>query len=106
MEIQNAIEILSCIKSEIERTHGAARDVDALNMALQSMERDIKMEADGFYMPNGFYGTCTKCGRAIVRVNYCPKCGQAIQIPKRKKENDARSTNDSEEQNHCRNDES
>lgn len=106
MKIQTAIEVLSCIKSEIEKTHGTVMDVDALNTALQSMKRDIKMEADGIYRMNGFYGKCPKCGRVIVRVNYCPKCGQAIHVPKRKKENDERSANAGKEQNHCGNDES
>lgn len=103
MDIQNAIEVLRRIQHEIEKDHGKENiEVSALDTALQSMERDIKVEATGIYRMNGFYGNCPKCGRTIVYVNYCPKCGQAIKLPERKKGNHERSTNESQEQNHRR----
>ena len=95
MDIQNAMEVLRRIRNDIEKDHEKENiDISALDTALRSMGRDVEVEATGIYRMNGFYGTCPKCGRAIVHVNYCPKCGQAIKLPERKKENHERSTNE------------
>lgn len=52
---------------------------EALNMAIADMEKQIPRKIANYRKTeNAIYGNCLICGRRVIKDNYCPKCGTAL----------------------------
>ena len=44
-----------------------------------ALEKQIPRKINNYKkQPNARYGDCPICGRRVIKENYCPRCGQAL----------------------------
>ena len=48
-------------------------------LSIEALEKQIPKKVKNIIKrPNGLYGNCPDCNHALLKENYCPRCGQAI----------------------------
>lgn len=78
MTREEAIKLLDMLHGMIEDNLGSDYDT-AFKMAIEALGEPIpKKIKNKTKRPNAIYGNCPICNRTLLKENYCPRCGQAL----------------------------